>query len=224
MYAQLRSANGAKEFSYQAISSKMDKHQDAWCENLWNLDNEIKYLQPFFAGSNNLAMAQGDKKTQRDFWLSNGFKYRDSKYEAGEAVTNYIHVRINAPGEIRITPYSHIWARVEFGNAKDELKRATRNTEVVFDTTGIEKLNDLETHIYSSDRIAKLGDLSPLKISYCDLSRAPKLQQILIGSEAEGYTNEGFTNLQLGSSDLLQEIDVSNCINLTNSVDASNCP
>lgn len=224
MYTQLRSANGAKEFSYQAISSKMDKHQDAWCENLWNLDNEIKYLQPFFAGSNNLAMAQGDKKTQRDFWLYNGFKYRDSKYEAGEAVTNYIHVRVNAPGEIRITPYSHIWARVEFGNAKDELKRATRNTEVVFDTTGIEKLNDLETHIYSSDRIAKLGDLSPLKISYCDLSRAPKLQQILIGSEAEGYTNEGFTNLQLGSSDLLQEIDVSNCINLTNSVDASNCP
>lgn len=224
MYTQLRSANGAKEFSYQAISKKMDAHQDAWCETLWNLDNEIKYLQPFFAGSNNLAMAQGDKKTQRDFWLYNGFKYRDSKYEAGEAVTNYIHVRVNAPGEIRITPYSHIWARVEFGNAKDELKRATRNTEVVFDTSGIEKLNDLETHIYSSDRIAKIGDLSPLKISYCDLSRAPKLQQILIGSEEEGYTNEGFTNLQLGSSDLLQEIDVSNCVNLTNSVDASNCP
>lgn len=224
MYTQLRSANGAKEFSYQAITKKMDTHQKAWCENLWNLDNEIKYLQPFFAGSNNLAMAQGDKKTQRDFWLYNGFKYRDSKYEAGEAVTNYIHVRVNAPGEIRITPYSHIWARVEFGNAKDELKRATRNTEVVFDTSGIEKLNDLETHIYSSDRIAKIGDLSPLKISYCDLSRAPKLQQILIGSEAEGYTNEGFTNLQLGSSDLLQEIDVSNCVNLTNSVDASNCP
>lgn len=224
MYRQLRSESGSKEFSYSAISNRMDKHQDAWCETLWNLDAEIKYLQPFFAGSNNLSMAQGDKQTQRDFWLYNGFKYRDSKYESGEAVTNYIHFRINAPGEIRITPYSHIWARVEFGNAKDELKRAKRNTEVVFTTEGIEKLNDLETHIYSSDRIAKLGDLSALKISYCDLSRAPKLQQILIGSEAEGYTNEGFTNLELGNSDLLQEIDVSNCVNLATAINASACP
>lgn len=121
----------------------MNNHQSAWCENLWNLDAEIKYLQPFYAGSNNLAMAQGNKQTQRDFWLFNGFKYRDSKYEAGEAVTNYIHLRIYNKGEIAITPYSHIYARVEFGNAKDELKRCNRNETVVFNTDGITTVNDL---------------------------------------------------------------------------------
>ena len=188
----------------------MNNHQSAWCENLWNLDAEIKYLQPFYAGSNNLAMAQGNKQTQRDFWLFNGFKYRDSKYEAGEAVTNYIHLRLYDKGEIHVTPYSHIYARVEFGNAKDELKRAYRNEEVVFNTDGIAAVNDLETHIYSSDRISSLGDLSPLKIGYCDFSMAPKLKSIIVGNEDPSYSNGNLTTFTLGVSDLLQEINISN--------------
>lgn len=224
LYNQLRSESGTKAFSYSAVSTKMDTHQSAWCENLWNLDAEIKYLQPFYAGSNNLAMAQGNKQTQRDFWLFNGFKYRDSKYEAGEAVTNYIHLRIYNKGEIAITPYSHIYARVEFGNAKDELKRCNRNETVVFNTDGITTVNDLETHIYSSDRIAKIGDLSPLKIGYCDFSYAPKLQQIIVGSEDESYSNGNLTTFTLGTSDLLSEINISNCYNLATTIDASHCP
>ena len=224
LYNLLRSESGTKAFSYSAVSTKMNNHQSAWCENLWNLDAEIKYLQPFYAGSNNLAMAQGNKQTQRDFWLFNGFKYRDSKYEAGEAVTNYIHLRIYNKGEIAITPYSHIYARVEFGNAKDELKRCNRNETVVFNTDGITTVNDLETHIYSSDRIAKIGDLSPLKVGYCDFSYAPKLQQIIIGSEDESYSNGNLTTFTLGASDLLSEINISNCYNLATTIDASRCP
>lgn len=221
MYNTLRSSG---EFSYDKISTKMNKHQNEWAEVLWNIDAELKYLIPFYAGSNNLAMAQGNKQTQRDFWLYNGFKYRDSKYESGDAPTNYIHLRIYDKGEIRVTPYSHIYARVEFGNAKDELKRAYRNEEVVFNTDGIAAVNDLEVHIFSSDRISKIGDLSPLKVGYCDFSNAPKLQKIIIGSEAEGYSNSNLRNFTLGISDLLQEINLSNCINLSGTIDASRCP
>ena len=224
MYHELRSGSGEKEFSYQAIADKMNKHQEAWAEVIWNLDHEIKYLQPFFAGSDNLAMAQGDKKTQRNFWLFNGFKYRDSKYQAGEAVTNNIHLRLYDKGEIKVTPYSHIYARVEFGNAKDVTQRAYRNEEITFTTEGIAAVNDLETHIYSSDRIAKLGDLSALKIGYCDFSLAPKLQEIIVGSEKEGYRNGNLKTFTLGTSDLLREINISNCYNLTANIDASRCP
>ncbi len=221
MYNTLRSGG---EFSYDKIATKMKNHQDEWAEVLWNIDAELKYLIPFYAGSNNLAMAQGNKQTQRDFWLYNAFKYRDSKYESGEAPTNYIHLRIYDKGEIRVTPYSHIYARVEFGNAKDELKRAYRNEEVVFNTDGIAAVNDLEVHIYSSDRISKISDLSPLKVGYCDFSNAPKLQSIIVGSEEEGYSNSNLRNFTLGVSDLLQEINLSNCINLSGTIDASRCP
>lgn len=228
MYRSLRSQSGDKngemEFSYPTISDKMNKHQDAWPEVIWNLDQEIKYLQPFYAGTNNLAMAQGDKRTQRNFWSFNTFKYRDSKYMTADSVNNYIHLRIYDKGTISITPYSHIYARVEFGNAKDEQKRAFRNETVEFNTDGIAAVSDLETHIFSSDRISKIGDLSPFHVGYCDFSMAPKLQEIIVGSDKEGYLNGNLTTFTLGASELLRLVDISNCYNLTSTIDASRCP
>lgn len=228
MYQGLRSQagseNGKMEFSYPTISDKMNKHQDMWPEVVWNLDQEIKYLQPFYAGTNNLAMAQGDKRTQRNFWAFNTFKYRDSKYMTADSVNNYIHLRIYDKGTISITPYSHIYARVEFGNAKDEQKRAFRNETVEFNTDGIAAVSDLETHIFSSDRISKIGDLSPFYVGYCDFSMAPKLQEIIVGSDREGYLNGNLTTFTLGTSELLRLVDISNCYNLTDTIDASNCP
>lgn len=228
MYQALRSqkgeTNGTKSFSYQDISTKMDNHQNMWPEALWNLDQEIKYLLPFYAGTNNLAMAQGDKRTQRDFWAFNTFKYRDSKYKTADSVNNYIHLRIYDKGTISITPYSHIYARVEFGNAKDEQKRAFRNETVEFNTDGISLVNDLETHIFSSDRIAKIGDLSPFRVGYCDFSMAPKLQEIIVGSEEPGYLNGNLTTFTLGASELLRTVNISNCYNLKGTINASHCP
>ena len=228
MYNTLRTQsgeeNGKMEFSYPIISEKMNKHQDMWPEVIWNLDQEIKYLQPFYAGTNNLAMAQGDKRTQRNFWMFNTFKYRDSKYKTADAVNNYIHLRLFGKGTISITPYSHIYARVKFGNAKDEHKRAFRNEVIEFNTDGIAAVNDLETHIFSSDRISKVGDLSPFHVGYCDFSMAPKLQEIIVGSEAPGYLNGNLTTFMLGASELLRLVDISNCYNLTSTIDASRCP
>lgn len=228
MYQSLRSQkgteNGTKEFSYSAITKKMDEHQSAWAEVLWNTDNEIKYLQPFYAGRDYLDMAQGNKATQRDFWLYNAFKYRDSKYMTGEALTNYILLRLYGIGQIEVTPYSHIYARVQFGNAKDTIVRTNRNETAIFDMDGITTADDLETHIYSSDRIAKIGDLSALKIGLCDFSQAPKLQEIIVGSEEEGYQNGHLTSFKVGSSELLRYIDISNCYNLTQTIDTSQCP
>lgn len=228
MYQKLRSQkgekNGEKEFSFNAISTKMNKHQEMWPEVLWNVDNEVKYLQPFYKGSNYLDMAQGDKKAQRNFWLYNAFKYRDSKYKTGDAVTNYILLRLYDKGEIEVTPYSHIYARVQFGNAKDTSIRTKRNETAVFDMTGITTADDLETHIYSSDRIAKIGDLSRLKVGLCNFSNAPKLQEIIIGSEEEGYVNEKFSSFAVGASELLRLVNLSNCVNLKDSIDVSQCP
>ena len=228
MYRTLRSQsgeeNGSFEFSFEKISEKMNNHQNMWPEILWNIDQQIKYLEPFYAGVNNLPMAQGDKRTQRNFWMFNTFKYRDSKYMTADSVNNYIHLRIYNKGTISIVPYSHIYARVEFGNAKDEQKRAFRNETVEFNTDGIATVNDLETHIFSSDRISKIGDLSEFYIGYCDFSMAPKLQEIIVGNERQGYVNGNLTTFTLGTSELLRLVNISNCNKLTSTIDASRCP
>ena len=227
LYKELRS-NNAHPFSFDAVSEKINSHQEAWPEMCWNFDAQFKYLDVFEKGTNNLAMLQGNKRAQRDWWLYNAFKYRDSKYQAGDAVSSSIHLRLYEHGEIKVTPYSHIYARVQFGNAKDTTIRVNRDETAIFSTEGIAKVNDLETHIYSPDRIVDLGDLSSLKIGYCEISAANKLQRILLGSSTEGYTNGNLKDLLVGANELLREVDVSNCYNLgtadTTSLDFSGCP
>ena len=221
-YQTIRSSK--KEFSNDYVSNKINTYQQAWAEVIWNLDQEIKFLQPFFAGKDYLKMAQGNKQAQRDFWLYNAFKYRDSKYQTGDAKQNAILIRLYNKGEIHIVPYSHIYTRVQFGSAKDESQRTWRNETAVFTTDGIAVVNDLETYIYSADRISDLGDLSDFKIGLCDFSYATKLKRILIGREDDNYVNGNLKSFTLGASDLLQEIDISNCTNLTSTVEANKCP
>ena len=220
-YQSLRSTH--KAFSSESISNMFSEYQKAWAEVIWNIDQRIKYLLPFFGGADYLKMAQGNKEAQRDFWLFNAFKYRDSKYQTGDAKENSILLRLYNKGEIHVKPYSHIYARVQFGNAKDETRRAWRNEEVVFDTEGIAAVNDLETYVYSADRISDLGDLSDFKIGLCDFSSASKLSRIILGRDEEGYANGNLKSLTLGKNGLLNEIDISNCYNLTKSIDASGC-
>lgn len=225
-------ANPNKPFSYEAYIDLVNKHQEQWSEMCWNYDAQFKYLDTYERGHASLAALQGNKKSQREWWLYNAFKYRDSKYHAGDASKNYILIRTNGHGQIEVTPYSHIYAEVEWGQAKTERKRATRNEKVIFNTDGIETVFNLETHIFSADRIVDVGDLSPLQIGYCDVSSAKKLQRLILGSAEEGYSNGNLLGVVVSKNELLREIDVSNCYNLgagsgqgdTRTLDVTACP
>ena len=231
MYIELRgqhgTTNGSKPFSYETLSEKMNNHQSMWPEVIWNIDQQIKYLTPFYNSNgdvDHLAMAQGDKRAQRNFWLYNAFKYRDSKYSAGDALDNYILFRLNGHGEFNIVPYSNIYARVKFGNALDLKKRALRNQTATFSTTGISSIYDLETYIYSADRISSIGDLSDFHIGLCNFASATKLKEIILGSEREGYKNTYLKNFRAGSSTVLKEVNLSNCTSLAMEINLSGCP
>lgn len=231
LYKDVR-ANPDKPFSYEEYIKRVNEHQEQWSEMCWNYDAQFKYLDTYERGHASLAALQGNKKSQREWWLYNAFKYRDSKYHAGDASKNYILIRTNGHGQIDIIPYSHIYAEVEWGEAKTERKRATRNETVSFDTSGIETVFNLETHIFSADRIVDVGDLSPLQVGYCDVSAAKKLQRLLLGSTAEGYRNGNLRGVVVSQNELLREIDVSNCYDLgngsgqgdTRTLDVTACP
>ena len=230
MYLKIRSqigtTNGSMPFSYESLSEKMNNHQEAWPEIIWNIDQQIKYLQPFYNPPHidHLAMAQGDKRAQRNFWLYNAFKYRDSKYSAGDALNNFILFRLNGPGDFNIIPYSNIYARVRFGNAKDIKKRAFRNEVTTFSTDGIASIYDLETYIYSADRISSIGDLSNFNIGLCNFAHATKLKEIILGSERPGYENNHLKNFRVGANSVLKEVNLSNCKALEMEINLEGCP
>lgn len=226
MYAELRNTNdesGVTPFSYESVFQRFDEHQSAWPEAVWNEDAYEKYLAPLFDDNDAsyLTMLQGPKASQRDWWSFNGFRYRDSKYKAGDASKNYITLRCYALGDITVTPYSHIWPRIKYASAT-ATDRGKRNVPTTLVNPN-DKVTDGETYIYSADRLADIGDLAPLQVGYADFTAARKLQRLKLGDGATGYQNTKLTELYVGNNDLLTELDIQNCIGLTNPVDLSGC-
>ena len=223
MYKTLRSGG---VFNYAHVKEMFDEHQSVWPEAIWNEDAFVKYLKPYLIdGENYLSMLQGSKESQRDWWLFNTFKYRDSKYQAGDALSTFITLRCYALGDITITPYSHIWPCVKYGSYT-VTQRGKRNTAYTL-ANPMDQMNDTEVYIYSADRIEDVGDLSNLQVGYANFAAATKLQTLKLGDGTIGYVNTNLKELYVGNNELLKTVDIRNCTALgtdaQKSVDLSGC-
>lgn len=226
MYQNLRSTGA---LSYAKVEEMFETHQNTWGEAVFNEDAYFKYLQPLIHDGSGiyLSMLQGSKAEQRKWWLYNRFRYLDSKYNAGDALTDVVQFRSYAKGNITVTPYADIYASVKYGSYLQQA-RAERNKSYTFASPdNIDEFNDTETYIYSASQLASVGDLSGLKIGTADFSVANKLQSLKVGDGAAGYNNSNLKGLTLGNNVLLKVLDVRNCSALgteeQKSVDISGC-
>ena len=231
MYQSLRSSG---KLSYAVVEKMFEDHQAKWPEAIFNEDSWFKYLEPLIKDNDGtyLAMLQGSKAEQRKWWLYNRFRYIDSKYNAGDALTDQIELRVFERDDITITPYADIYACVKFGaNAIPKLARATRNVPITISMPEDANPNELETYIYSASQLKDVGDLSGLKVQRANFSQATRLQAVRLGSSREGYENanlgSGSNPLVFGNNTLLKLIDCRNCTALGTGtqkvVDISNC-
>ena len=225
MYQDLRSTGA---WSYSKFEQVFEAHQSKWPAALKNEDSWFKYLKPLLdpdAGdeptTEYLAMCQGDKAEQRKWWLYNRFRYLDSKYNAGDALTDTVVLRAYAKANITVTPYASIYASVKYGSYLVQ-DRATRNQACTL-VCPLDNVNDTETIIYSASQLADIGDLSGLKVGYASFVNATKINRIKLGDSDASYSNANLRTLYLGSNELLQILDVRNCPNLSGTIDASGC-
>lgn len=115
MYQKLRS-DGV--LSYDTVEKAYEEHQSKWPEAIWNEDAYYKYLEPLIKDGSGayLSMLQGSKEQQRKWWLYNRFRYIDSKYNAGDSLSDVISLRGYAKDDITIEPYADIYASIKYGS------------------------------------------------------------------------------------------------------------
>lgn len=220
MYQDLRSKG---LLSYEDTERRFEEHQAKWPEAVFNEDAYFKYLAPLVEDNSAayLSMLQGSKAEQRKWWLYNRYRYLDSKYNAGDALSDVITVRGYAKADITVTPYADIYASVKYGSYLVQ-QRALRGNSYTL-ACPLDNVNDTEIYIYSASQLKDVGDLSGLMVGYAEFSLATKLQSLKLGDAAESYSNTNLTDLHLGNNVLLRTLDVRNCPNLTQAVDISGC-
>lgn len=220
LYQTLRSGG---KLSYAAVEQRFENHQTKWPEAVFNEDAWYKYLAPLVEKGNAayLSMLQGSKAEQRKWWLYNRFRYIDSKYNAGDALADFVMLRAYAKGDITVTPYADIYASIKYASYLVQ-KRALRGASYTLECP-LDAFNDTEIYIYSSSQLKSVGNLSALMVGYADFSQATRLQSLKLGDSATTYSNTNLTSLTLGNNILLKTLDVRNCPNLTQTVDLSGC-
>lgn len=220
MYQKLRSGG---TLSFAVTEQRFEDHQAKWPEAVFNEDAYFKYLQPLIEQNtaSYLTMLQGSKAEQRKWWLYNRFRYLDSKYNAGDALTDVVTLRGYAKDDITVTPYADIYATVKYGSYLVQ-QRANRNVAYTL-ACPLSNVNDTEIYIYSASQLQSIGDLSGLMVGYADFSMATRLQSLKVGDAADSYSNGNLTELYLGNNTLLRTLDVRNCPNLKQAVDVSGC-
>lgn len=235
MYRNLRTN---KEFSYKEIEARYEDHQSKWGEAVYNEDSEVKYLTPLtnpvtvdettgelIRTDRYLTMMQGAKTEQRKWWLSNRFKYMDSKYVTGDAASSTISMRLFNSGTLTLTSAIDLYAGVSFGGGTTvSLSRTKANTPVSFTYVAPSGVTEMETWIYSADVITDVGDLSVFYPNELDFSKAIRLKNLKIGDGAAGYSNANMKVLDVRNCALLETIDVRNCPNLAMTINLENSP
>lgn len=224
MYQKLRS-DGV--LSYDVVEKAYEEHQSKWPEAVWNEDAYYKYLEPLIEDGSGayLSMLQGSKEEQRKWWLYNRFRYIDSKYNAGDSLSDIITLRGYAKSDITIEPYADIYASIKYGSYLQQT-RALRGKSYTIPCP-LSNVNDTEIYIYSASQIKSIGDLSGLKVGYAEFSLATKLQSLKLGDASDDYSNSNLTELYLGNNAMLKTLDVRNCPNLgtgeQKAIDLSGC-
>lgn len=220
MYQDMRTAGS---LSYDSAIGRFEDHQSKWPEAIFNEDMYRKCLEPLIKDGDGLyiPMLQGKKEQWMKWWLYNRFRYLDSKYVTGSSMENRITIRAHQKANIFLTAYANIVGHVYFNAAMVE-HRMNRNQEYEFEwpASGAE---DPVIGINDADLLTSLGDLSPLMVELIDVSGAPHITDLKIGDGAAGYVNYSMNSITLGNNILLRTLDLRNCVNLTQSVDASGC-
>ena len=237
MYRTLRSGNNPP-WSYNAIESRYEVHQSAWCETIFNEDAYVKYLTPLVEAvtwdemthtwiktDRYLTMLQGSKEEQRKWWLSNRFRYLDSKYLTGDAAEKTIDLRLFNEGTLNIKGAIDMYISVRFGlGSTPQMQRAAANSTASFVYSAPSGVTEMETSIYSADLITDVGDLSGFYPNELNFSKATRLKDLKIGSSASGYSNTNLRTFDIHNSVMLETIDCRNCPNLNITVNLENSP
>jgi hypothetical protein len=85
-----------------------------------------------------------------------------------------------------VTPYQHLWPRVDYTDTYPVTERGKRNVPVTLKNP-LDTASDTEIWLRSADRMASFGDLSGYIPDTVKLASAVKLQEVILGSSEEGY-------------------------------------
>ena len=226
-----------KAFNAEDLIQEFDKVQSCFPEEIWRLDIERKYIRPYLGISIDNSIEkqdpqylrdkmQGRKKYQRRQWIRDQEFYFGTKYGFGNAITDNNTIAWRGPSpdganfNVSITPYSDLYIRTNYGTGTTKLVRAKAGETKTIESP-VSDMTDTYLYVRGSNKISSIGDISKHYFNYITVAHGEKLKDLILCSKESGVVNRYLKSFSLGTNPILEKLDISNCIELTGTIDLS---
>lgn len=225
------------------------EHQNAWPVALWNEDENWTYAPSLVGEGDYLAMWQGKKEAQREWWINRRYAYICSKYKTASAMADVVEVRVYKPNvsagtltaeeraalaasleavpasqDFTITLYQDAYINIRWGSY-DKSQRGYADDSVLMEAPEqLATVNDTETYVYSASTIKDLGDLSGLYVGRVNVANAKHLESLVLGNADPDYLNLNCESVTVGRNTALRLVDVRGLSKLSGTLALANCP
>ena len=211
-----------EKVSYESMITILEGDQISQIsEVMYNEDAKFKYVLPLLPPTSEdyAYAAQGSRLDHLRWWLSNRFKYLDSKYNYTTYSGDFIRMRVTATDSsfnsiYTITPDIDMYVGVMVGSNKAYV-RATANTPCTINPKiGPSDTNEQEARIYGAKNLLNLGDLSNKYVAEITLSNSSRLKVLTLGSTTSSYKNPYLRSIDVRENTALEELNIANCSGL----------
>lgn len=247
--ATVNNMDGAGWITPAYLLNYFTGHQSEWPVSLWNEDENWTYAPSLVGEGDYLAMWQGKKEAQREWWFNRRYAYICSKYLTASALADVIEVRAYKPNisaenlsqeqraqlaasleavpatqDFTITLYQDAYVNVKWGSY-DDRKRGYADDPVLMEAPEqLATVNDTETYVYSAGTIKDLGDLSGLYVGRVNVANANHLESLVLGNADPDYLNLNCDSVTVGRNTALRKVDVRGLSKLSGTLALANCP
>ena len=207
---------------------------DKWSKSIYNEDSDFKYISMLRSDgdASNIPQVRGTGEHDFEYIADGRFDYCDSKWYASEYADDFIKLRAYTPEtygntvpspNITVTPFSTMYAGIRYmANGTLQQERVEKGIKHTF-IAPLDKPKDVEIAVYGASQLSSIGNLSALYSDTCDVSKATRLIELILGTDDETYVGR-LKTLSLGTNRLLKKLDIRNCATLTDPVDLTGCP
>ena len=209
---------------------------------LSNQDMLIKFDKPWSEGFINYALAEpametpyykylqrGSRTAQKTSFMNMRSKLLSSKYGADEFTNDSIKFRTGVPvgqsdltdTKISVIANQVMYPGVAYGDNKDPTRTLTNGGKIaagescdIYATSPVQGNDGI--FICGASILTDIGDISAFRPYQLDVGAGVNLKRLIVGSNAEGYTNGNTDVFQnLNKCVLLEEVNIQNCTSIS---------
>ena len=196
------------------------KYEDAWTKGYWDYSVDVE--NPVWTQTSAYKYLQrGSRTEQKESFIYRRSVMLYSKYQCDQFLNDQLAFRCGTPvaiadSTISMAAIQAMWLGVTYGDSGSPQmsdKRAAGQTASIISPNVLGRSDNI--HIHGASNLTELSSLAAFHPYEIGLTNAGKLKTLLIGSNAEGYTNGDLSSLDTSACVLLDTLNVQGCTGFT---------